>query len=274
MIGATHAARALRDGDLCEPEVLRLPVAGGQSIALDWYAAGPQAPALLFVHGLGSHRRGEKVLYFAERFQAAGRAVAALDLRGHGDSDGAMRDLTMRRMLADLDAAAAWLRERSAPRRILLVGSSMGAAVAAWHAVRSPQDIEGLVLIAPSLEFPASLTRTLDPTALADWRRTGLRRFTSEWLDLEIGAGLLEEAGSYDPVRLASELRVPWLLVHGVRDEVIPWQRSVEFVRAAGNAAGDLYLIGTGDHRLTAHKQLLFEMFGAWLERRTGPPAA
>jgi pimeloyl-ACP methyl ester carboxylesterase len=56
----------------------------------------------LYVHGLGSHRRGEKALYFARRFNALGWAFASVDLRGHGAADGRIEDLTMSRLLADV----------------------------------------------------------------------------------------------------------------------------------------------------------------------------
>jgi pimeloyl-ACP methyl ester carboxylesterase len=261
---------------MSEPQLVRLPVADGQSIALDWYAAGDATPALLLVHGLGSHRRGEKALHFAAQFAAAGHSVASVDLRGHGDSDGTMRELTMGRMLADVAVATQWVRSHCTAQPPVLMGVSMGAAVAAWHALRAPHEVGALILIAPSLAFPTSLTRALAAPAQAQWRRTGLHRFRSQWLDLQLGVALLEEAesGAYDWTRLARTLQAPWLIVHGVRDEVVPWQNSVEFLRAAANVAGELYLIGAGDHRLTAHKQLLFEISNAWLGHRAGVPPA
>ena len=74
----------------------------------------------MFVHGLGSHRRGEKAVHFAERFNAQGWSFAAVDLRGHGDSDGTMHDLTMSGMLADLYSGLGWPAELS-PRIPLLL---------------------------------------------------------------------------------------------------------------------------------------------------------
>jgi pimeloyl-ACP methyl ester carboxylesterase len=72
------------------PEVHRIAVQGGESVAIDWYPADPVRVRRLFVHGFGSNRRGEKAVHFGERFNEKGWAFAAPDLRGHGQSDGSV----------------------------------------------------------------------------------------------------------------------------------------------------------------------------------------
>jgi pimeloyl-ACP methyl ester carboxylesterase len=266
----------MRPGLLTQPEDVRLEVDCGESVALDWYPAPSRAPAALFIPGLGSHRRGEKASYFAERFTAAGRSFASLDLRGQGDADGAIRDLTMTRMLSDVSVAADWITARSGCGRMVLIGASMGAAVVAWHAARRPAGSEALILLAPSLRFPAALIESGEPGGLEHWRSAGLRRIRSEWIDVELGTALLDDAARYDPDELPRRLATPTLLIHGLRDRTIPWQHSEDFVRAMPRAAADLFLVGAGDHRLTAHKELLFAIFSAWLDelnRRAGESA-
>ena len=257
-------------------ETHRIPVADGQSIALDWYAPAPgAAPAgrcAVFVHGLGSRRDGEKAVHFAERFTAQGWGFLAPDLRGHGDSDGTLRELTMTRMLADLAAALVWLGEHAgavgaAPP--LLIGSSMGGAVVAWHALNHPREAGPLVLIAPSLQFPGRLAWQLGPAAMEDWKRTGLRRFESEWIDMEIGFGLMEDALGYDPQKLLVGHQVPTLILHGMKDTAVDWRVSLGFVEDCGYPHLELLLLKHGDHRLTDHKAFLFDAMWAWLARGT-----
>jgi pimeloyl-ACP methyl ester carboxylesterase len=143
----------------------RVPVSAGQSIVLDWIAPREASPVALFLHGFGSHRRGEKALYFAERFAERGWGYLAFDFRGHGESDGAMRELTLTGLLEDLAAVLAWLPAGGAAR--LLIGSSMGAAVAAWHLAGDPGAASGLAMIGPSLRFPAGMAAALLPGELA-----------------------------------------------------------------------------------------------------------
>jgi alpha-beta hydrolase superfamily lysophospholipase len=245
--------------------VHRIETRDGHRLALDWYAAPGAQRAALFVHGLGSHRRGEKARYFAAQFNAQRWSYAALDLRGHGDSDGRVVDLTMSGMLTDVSAAADWLRERAPAEDIVLIGSSMGAAVIAWHRLCCDPRAAPLVMIGPSLQFPSSLVAGLGPEDVAEWQRTGARRCASEWIDVEIGYGLTEDAARYDPRELVRRHVAPTLILHGMRDTAIDWTASTRFAHDCAAAPVDVFLVGDGDHRLTDHRKLIFDVLWAWL---------
>jgi alpha-beta hydrolase superfamily lysophospholipase len=252
-------------------ETHRIPVEHGEAIAVDWYPARePGARCAVFVHGLGSHRRGEKALHFAEAFGRQGWGFLTLDLRGHGDSDGAMRDLTMTRMLADLKVALAWLEAQGGGARPVLIGSSMGGAVIAWHHIDHPRGTGPLVMIAPSLQFPGRLAWQLGPAAMEEWKRTGVRRWESEWLDLEIGFGLMDDALNYDPQKLLVGYQAPTLILHGMKDDAVDWRTSLGFVEDCRYPGLELLLLKDGDHRLTDHKAFLFDVLWAWLQREGG----
>jgi uncharacterized protein len=247
-------------------ETQRIRVDEAQSIVLDWYPADAGAPAAVFIHGLGSHRGGEKALHFAERFNAKGWAFASVDLRGHGESDGMVRDLTLSRMLADLRAAMHWIAQHGQVERPVLIGSSMGGVVIAWYAAAHPREVGPLVMIAPALSFPLALVEQIGPEAMQDWQRSGIRRWRSEWIDLDIGYGLIEDAANYDP-RLLQRLPSDMLILHGMQDQAIDWQASVAFAEAYESSC-DLLLIKDGDHRLTDYKAFLFDTLWAWLHRK------
>jgi alpha-beta hydrolase superfamily lysophospholipase len=249
-------------------ETYRVPVTESQSMTLDWYPSSAAARVAVFIHGLGSHRRGEKAVHFAHRFNAQGWAFAALDLRGHGQSDGAVRDLTMSGMLADLGATLSWLAQQNVAERPVLIGASMGAAVIAWYALEYSREVGPLAMIAPSLQFPGRLASQLGLAAMQEWERIGVRKWQSPWIDLEIGFGLMEDALKYDSNRLAAEHRSPTFIVHGMRDEAVDWRTSLEFMLHCGYPHIDLVLLKDGDHRLTEHKVFLFDALWAWLHRR------
>jgi alpha-beta hydrolase superfamily lysophospholipase len=248
-------------------ETHRVPVSGGQSVVLDWVAPSPGRPVAIFVHGFGSHRRGDKAGYFASRFAALGWGFLAPDLRGHGESDGTLHQLTMGRMLEDLSAAVRWCPARAAP--VLMIGSSMGAALAAWHLLDSPLAARGAAMIAPSLRFPRGLAERLTSAEREGWRRTGSLRIRNDWLDVEVGQGLLDDAERYDPARLLTEHRTPTLIVHGLRDEAVDWRQSLDFLERSRGLAQKLVLVKDGGHRLTEHKRFLFETMLAWWSELT-----
>lgn len=237
----------------------------GETLVFDWAPPKPGSPVAVFIHGLGSHRRGDKALHFAGRFGRLGWGFLALDLRGHGESGGSIEQLSLSRCLEDLDAVLGWLGAALTPR--LLIGSSMGGAVAAWYQARHPAADRYVALIAPALRFPAGMTQ-LPPRDLAEWKRAGLRRFTSEWIDLRIGFGLVEDAERYPYEELLSRYAAPTLVLHGLKDAAVPWRESVEFLERAACPDLDVVLVKQGDHRLTAHKDFLFDVIAGWMRQR------
>jgi alpha-beta hydrolase superfamily lysophospholipase len=243
---------------------VRLP--SGERIALDWAPpAGATGNVAVFVHGLGSHRRGEKALHFAERFRQLDWGFLSVDLRGHGESDGSMEDLSLTRCLEDLGAAIGWLPAGIVPR--LLIGSSMGGAVVAWYGVLHPEPQRHVALIAPSLRFFGRFA-DMEAAELEAWQRSGFRNFASEWIDLKIGYGLVADGANYRFERLLRDHRAATLILHGMRDTAVPWRESVAFVEQARAEQVDLLLVKDGDHRLTAQKDYLFEAIVAWLRAR------
>ena len=248
-----------------DPLVREMLLASGETLVCDWIPPRtPGAGVAVFVHGLGSNRRGDKALHFAQRFAELGWGFLAPDLRGHGQSGGSMEGLCLTRCLEDLGAALGFLPPGAAPR--LLIGSSMGGAVAVWYQLLSPRAGSHIALIAPALNFPRRFM-DLRRDELAAWKREGRRRFASEWIDLELGYGLVEDGARYPYERLLREYNAPTLILHGMDDTAVPWRESVAFVERTQAKEVDLLLIKNGDHRLTAHKAYLFDAITVWLRR-------
>lgn len=114
------------------------------AIALNYYEwrakPGNQEPPLLIAHATGFHGRCYSAI--AERFPD--RRVIALDLRGHGRSEGEPID-HWRTMVDDVAGFLAQLRIR----RAVGVGHSMGAHVLLQCASENPEAFSRLVLFDP-----------------------------------------------------------------------------------------------------------------------------
>ena len=209
--------------------------------------------AIVYVHGFGSHRGGEKALALADECGRRGWTFAAFDFRGHGTSTGTMRDLTTTRLLEDLDAVRGFLAEHG-HRRFGMVGSSMGGFAAAWFAVRHSETVTGCVFLAPAFQFLERRFAGLTDTELDEWRRTGVRRVTNEWVDVEVGYGLIEERAAFDPDSLARQWQTPALIYHGLADDVVPAGDSLTLLKDTAYPDIELRFLKAGDHRLTAFK--------------------
>jgi len=127
---------------------------GGVSFAP---AASPW-PAVILIHGAAHDK--DAWLTVARGLAAAGCAVLAPDLPGHGQSEGPA--------LCRIDALADWLAallNAAGLDRAILVGHSMGSLVTLACAARHPQRVSRLALLGTSVPMPVAqplLSRSTD----------------------------------------------------------------------------------------------------------------
>ncbi len=232
------------------------------------YRPGAARPefAVLWVHGFGSHRGGEKADAVRAECERRGWAFTAFDFRGHGDSSGTMPELLASRLLEDLAAVRDWLAARG-HTRLGLIGSSMGGFASAWFAKQNEECVVGCVLLAPAFGFLDRRWNSLTTEEQAAWKRTGRRVVRNEWLEVEIGIGLVEERDRFRPDELVKGWAKPSLLFHGMSDTVVPDSDSLFFAREVDYPHVELRLLKNGDHRLTAYKDDIAGAAGAFFSR-------
>lgn len=246
-------------------EHLELKTNSAQILRGDFIRTDAQTPVLVFAHGLGSTRQGEKARALAAECARRDWAFAAFDFRGHGESDGTMPELRGSHLLADLDTITQFVRARG-HETIYLVGSSMGGWAAAWFAALYPQRITACALIAPAFRFLE--WQRLSAGQHEQWRQTGRLRVTNQWIDLELGAGLAEEAAQYPFAQLTERFQTSCLVLHGMLDDTVPYQTSLEFIAQCQATDVQLLLLKDGDHRLSAQKEWLAQVAGDFLAAR------
>ena len=149
------------------------------------------------------------------------------DYRGYGDSEGSPDEEGTYR---DARAAYRWLIERGlGPARLVLFGESLGSAVALQLAVEV--EARALVLESPFASIP-EMARAVYPF-LPLWPFVRTR---------------------YDNVAKVGRLRMPLLVLHGDRDEVVPFAQGRRVFDAApepktffaipGASHNDTYAVG------------------------------
>jgi uncharacterized protein len=195
---------------------------------------GPPRGGVVILPGAGSCKENHHD--FARVARAAGFGAIAVDLRGHGESDGALDG----RVLEDIAAMAAYLRgslgDPNVP--IVLRGSSMGGYLA---------------LLAAS-EVRAAAVVAICP-ASAEGLRRGLaeQRFTfaadAPALDAFLAAHDLEPA--------VAALQMPVLLLHAEGDEQVPVAHSRELATRLRSPHSRLIAVPGGHHRSIQHDEEL-----------------
>jgi pimeloyl-ACP methyl ester carboxylesterase len=194
-----------------------------------WYLPPPGEPrwTVLLAHGNGgnaSHRL-DRALFLQSKL---GAAVLLFDYRGYGRSEGSPDEEGTYR---DARAAHRWLiEEKRVPgERLVIFGESLGSAVALDLALARP--CRALVLESPFASVPA-MARAVYPF-LPLWPFVRTR---------------------YDNVAKAPRLTVPLLVLHGDRDEVVPFAQGRRVFEAApepkrffaipGASHNDTYVVG------------------------------
>jgi uncharacterized protein len=237
-------------------EKLELKAPDGQILrgVYSWAPGGKPTPVVVFAHGFGSVRGGEKSAALEAECERRGWAFAACDFRGHGESDGSTLELRGKRLIEDLQAVTREATSR-AGSRVFLFGSSMGGWASAWFAAKHPGGVAACAFVAPAFRF-LEWNRLREPER-DEWRRTGRLRVRNEFIDVEIDIGLTAEAGDYSFETLASEFRAPAIIFHGMADDTAPYSLSVEFAARCASNDIELTLFKSGDHRLNREKKRL-----------------
>ncbi len=131
------AAAAAAESTAVEPQTVE--VGGGR---INYLVMGEGSPPVVLVHGFGGDLNN---WLFNQPALAAGRAAYALDLPGHGRSG---KDVGSGEVAALAQTLAAYLDAlRLDP--VHLVGHSLGGAITLDLAVRQPERVASLTLIAP-----------------------------------------------------------------------------------------------------------------------------
>lgn len=132
-----------------------------------WEETGRGDPPLILVHGWCCDR---SFLAPQQAALAATRRVIAVDLPGHGASEAPRRDYGVPALAADV----AWLCDRLALERPVLIGHSLGGAVAIQLAVDRPQQVAAVVALdttlGPGLEIRRAWAALVEDLAGPDFR--------------------------------------------------------------------------------------------------------
>lgn len=130
-------------------------------VTLRFDEAGEGDPAIVFVHGWCCSRDNwrQQVAHFSRSHR-----VIALDQRGHGESDKPDQDYTIDGFVEDL----AWFIGDRGLDRPVVVGHSMGGAIAMNLARKHPQLTRGVVMVdSPITPLPDPLQPVADSTLAA-----------------------------------------------------------------------------------------------------------
>ena len=222
-------------------------------------AAGPQPGERLVVigHGVTANKDRAWATTLADALEAAGYANLRFSFAGNGDSEGDFRESTITKEVADLGAVLDAVGERP----IVYVGHSMGGAVGPLRAAGDGR-IGLLISLAGMVDTAQFYQRkfgeqTPGQDVMWDKPECPLSQAFKDDLEQVVGSTLPQ----------AKQVEVPWLLVHGTADTVVPLVDSEQV--AAANPRAELVPLDGADHLFSGdHEVAMARIVTDWLTRQ------
>jgi len=196
----------------------------------------PAGPVVVIGHGVTGHKDRPILVALAEGLARAGIAALRISFSGNAGSEGRFADSNITKEVSDLGQVL----DALSGRPIAYAGHSMGGAVGVLRASRDPR-VRLLISLAAMVHTGAFAERTfghLKPGEGLMLDKPGCVLSQSYLDDLR---------GIHSVLPQAMQIGVPWLFVHGDRDELVPVQDTYD-AYAAARSPKDLVVLEGADH--------------------------
>jgi putative redox protein len=193
-----------------------------------------------------------------------GIAVLRFDFTGLGDSEGEFANTNFSSNVADLVAAADFLRTNyQAPR--LLIGHSLGGAAALASAAQMPEVKAVVTIAAPSttISITGMFSQHLDEIA-----REGEAEVQLAGRPFRIKQQFVDDAGEHNLKGMIAGLRRALLVMHAPGDDTVGLANAMEIFTAAKHPKSFISL-DSADHLLTQREDAAYvaNLIAAWSDR-------
>lgn len=219
---------------------------------------GDSGQVVVIGHGVTANKDREWAVTLAGALDAAGFASLRFSFSGNGDSEGDFRESCPTKEVADLGAVLDAVAAHERGFAIAYAGHSMGAAVGVLRAFTDPR-IERLISLGGMVDTGAFAQRKfgeLTPGEDLMWDKPECP-LSQAFMDDMARVGTVE--------KLAEHIQVPWLLVHGTADTVVPPEESERMASRASDV--ELVLIDQADHVFSGDSaKLMSEAVVDWLQ--------
>jgi len=233
-----------------------LSTSNGEKIAYKMSAGSKdyRGPTLIWCGGLKSDMEGGKATHLHDWAIEEGRCYIRFDYFGHGVSSGEFRDGTLSRWSADIAQVIDELTQGD----VILIGSSMGGWASLLAALKRPERVKGLLLIAPAPDFTEKLTRQeWSEEQLAASQRGESVFMPSDYGEpYEYSAVLMEDGKKNQILDAPIKFEGPVRILQGAKDPVVPWEHSQRIMDVITSEDVDYILVKNGDHSLSSSNDL------------------
>lgn len=223
---------------------------GGIAGTLNLPEGGSRAPAVLMLHGFGSSRDEVGSMYAreAEALAKAGIASLRIDFHGFGKSDGDTGATTIDVQLADAKVAAAFLAKQDGidPKRLGVLGFSLGGGVATVLAAEEPDRFRSLVTWSSVGDFARDMKASIGEKAIATAETEGVVGLDLGWRTIVLKKGFFDSLATHKIDAAIAAYPGAFLAIAGAKDFSAAYPEG--FAKLAKGAPKEVWIVPEGDH--------------------------
>ena len=202
---------------------------------------------IIMCHGFSGNSSGIFNPKFAEELSKK-YLVCRFDFRGQGKSEGRFYNSSITIELEDLKNIISYIKKYYQPKKMILLGHSFGSLISILYI--SKNSLDGLISLSGvsnnnkliNIEFNSQQLSELDKKGkiqIVNWSKNGE-------LDL-LGKQFLDDIKKYSILKAAKKIKIPTLIIHGKKDDIVPHSHSKELYQLI-KGPKKLILIENADH--------------------------
>lgn len=204
---------------------------------------------LIWFGGLNSDMHGNKAEAISKYADLNNHNFCRFDYSGHGLSSGSFEDFNISDWLND----SINILDNICNGQQIFVGSSMGGWISLLLALKRKKRVSGLVLIAPAVDMTEILmwNNFSDNEKNIISKKGYIEIFSDDYPPYKITKNLIDDGRKYLLMDQQISLDCPVSIIHGIKDEAVPWGLSIELSKKISSNSITQSFIKDGDHGLS-----------------------
>jgi len=203
---------------------------GNHMLSAILYEPGSNRTKTIIVcaHGLFSNKKSMTYREFTEAMKKLGIATLVFDFYGHGESSGKTEGITISIGISNILTALKYVKSLGY-RNVGILGSSFGGICSIMAASRTK--ISFMMLKAPVV-FNYKEVISNKRIDVKKWRKDGKILYDNGKF---LGYKFYADSTRYNGYTAARKIKIPVIIVHGSRDEIVPIEQSKKVSRIFKN---------------------------------------
>ncbi len=228
-----------------------LETAGGDRIAYRHIRG--EGPTILWLGGFLSDMTGAKITRLSDEARKHGWDFLCFDYFAHGETGGDFNEARVGRWRDNVLAVADQLTKGP----LVACGSSMGGHMLSLLIKARPGRVVAAGFLAPAADFVTALMLpALSPEERRQLEVSGVHMMPGYDRPMPLSQAFFDEAATHCVLNSPIAFDGPVRILHGMRDDLVPWQHGLRLMEALTSPDGRMELIKDGDHRLSRFRDL------------------